>query len=128
LEPSIPEDIVHFIRECIDRLETLDVLLRLQSAPERSWTIRQISDEMRSSPLAIESALESLLRHGLLEKDGTSFRFRPRDAALEDKTSRLAACYRERRTAVITTIFSKPNEAIRGFAEAFRFKKGRSDG
>jgi hypothetical protein len=128
LEPSIPEDVVHFIRECIDRLETLDVLLLLQSARTRAWTIRQVSDEMRSSPLAVEGALQTLHSRGLLGKDGETFTFRPGNSELEEKTSRLAACYREKRTAVITTIFSKPNEAVRSFAEAFRIKKGGSDG
>jgi len=119
---------VHFIRECIDRLETLDVLLLLQTGRARAWTVRQVSDEMRSSSLAVASALETLHSRGLLAKDDDTFSFRPRNAELEEKTSRLAACYREKRTAVITTIFSRPNEAVRSFAEAFRIKKGGSDG
>jgi hypothetical protein len=126
-EQSIPEDVAHFLRECIDRLETLDVLLLLQSSRPRAWTARQVSDEMRSSPLAVESALQALLGRGLLATDGTAFSFHPRSADLDEKTSRLAACYREKRTAVISTIFSKPNEAVRSFAEAFRLKKGGSD-
>jgi hypothetical protein len=128
LEQSIPEDLAHFIRECIDRLETLDVLLLLQSTPTRAWTVRQVSDELRSAPQAVESTLQGLLGRGLLAKDGEAFVFRPSSAELEEITSRLAACYREKRTAVITAIFSKPNEAVRSFAEAFRLKKGRSDG
>jgi len=128
LEPSIPEDMVHFIRECIDRLETLDVLLLLQTARARAWTVREVTDEMRSSPLAVASALETLHSRGLLAKDDETFSFRPRNAELEEKTLRLAACYREKRTAVITTIFSRPNDAVRSFAEAFRIKKGGSDG
>lgn len=128
MEPSIPKDVADFIRECIDRLETLDVLLLLQSARTRTWTVRQVSDEMRSSPLAVESALQTLHSRGLLGKDDDTFVFRPRNAELDEKTSRLAACYREKRTAVITIIFSRPNEAVRSFAEAFRIKKGGSDG
>ena len=128
LEPSLPEEITHFIRECIDRLETLDVLLLLHASPSRAWTTREVSDEMRSSPLAAETALATLLQHGLVSDDAGRFSFRPKDAKLAETTARLAACYREKRTAVITTIFSRPNEAVRSFAEAFRFKKGRSDG
>jgi hypothetical protein len=128
LEPSIPPDLLRFIRECIDRLETLDVLLLLQATPARLWTVSQVSDEMRSSPLAAETALETLALRGLVEKRHNVFAFHPRDAQLLDKTTRLAAFYREKRTAVITAIFSRPNEAVRGFAEAFRFKKGGSDG
>jgi DNA-binding IclR family transcriptional regulator len=128
LEPSIPHDLAQFIQRCIDRLETLDLLLLLQSNAAREWTVRQLSDEMRSSPLATESALAMLLRHGFVAKDGETFRFRPLTPELEETTRRLAACYRERRSAVIAAIFSRPSEAVRSFAEAFRIKKGGSDG
>ena len=63
-----------------------------------------------------------------MAKDADRFSFRPKDANSAATIARLAACYREKRTAVITTIFSRPNDAIIGFAEAFRIKKGRSDG
>lgn len=128
MEPSIPHDLAQFIQRCIDRLETLDLLLLLQSNAARAWTVQQLSDEMRSSTLATESALAMLLRHGFVAKDGHTFRFRPSTPELEETTRRLAACYRERRSAVIAAIFSRPSEAVRSFADAFRFKKGGSDG
>jgi hypothetical protein len=128
LESSLPEDIVQFIRRCINTLGTLDVLLLLHASPSRAWTAREISDELRSSPLAAGTALATLVHSGLVAKDGERFSFRPKHADSAATIARLAACYRERRTAVITTIFSRPNEAILGFAEAFRFKKGPSDG
>jgi hypothetical protein len=128
LEPALPADVLHFIRECIDRLETLDVLLFLQAGPERVWTVPQVANEMRSSTLAISGVLETLHRRGLLSREGEGFRFRPREVALKDATARLAICYREKRTAVITAVFSQPSGSVRHFAEAFRFKKGKSDG
>ena len=69
-----------------------------------------------------------MMRRGLLAKEGDSFVFRPRSAELEQRAMSLAACARERRTAVITAIFSGPSVAVRTFADAFRFKKGGSDG
>jgi hypothetical protein len=128
VERTLPEDLVHFIRECIDRLETLDLLLLLHGTRGKAWTVRQLSDEMRSSPMAAETALGTLVVHGLVAKQGEMYVFSPRTATLEEKTVRLAACYRERRTAVIEVIFSRPSDAVRGFAEAFRIRKGRSDG
>ena len=119
---------MHFIQKCIDRLETLDLLLLLQSTSKRTWTIKQLSDEMRSSALATESALATLLAQGLVAKEDETSHFRPITPELEETTRRLAACYRERRTAVIAVIFSRPSDAVRSFAEAFRIKKGRSDG
>jgi hypothetical protein len=47
---------------------------------------------------------------------------------LDLMTRHLATCYREKRTAIITLIFSRPADAVRGFANAFKLKKGPSDG
>jgi hypothetical protein len=128
LETSVPNDVAEFIRECIDRLETLDVLLLLQSSEDRAWTVQQISDEMRSSPFAVQSSLEVLVLRGLVTAVPAGYRFLPRTPELAQKTRGLSACYRERRAAVITVIFSGPGDAVRSFAEAFRLKKGPSDG
>jgi hypothetical protein len=128
LESSLPEDIVQFIRRCINTLGTLDVLLLLHASPSRAWTAHEISGELRSSPLAADTSLATLVHGGLVAKDGDRYSFRPKDADTADTITRLAACYRDRRTAVITTIFSRPSDAVLGFAEAFRIKKGPSDG
>jgi DNA-binding IclR family transcriptional regulator len=122
-ETSVPPDVAQFIRQCIDRLETLDVLLLLQATSSKDWTVQQISDEMRSSLLAAETAIATLLTHGLVSREGSGYRFRPATPGLEEQTQRLAACYRERRAAVITQIVSRRTDSIRSFADAFRIKK-----
>jgi hypothetical protein len=128
LDQPLPQDVLHFIKEYIDRIASLDVLLLLHSTPTRAWTANEVSNEMRSSPRSAEGTLNTLQSRGLLAKEGETFRFRPRSTDLEEKTARLAECYRLRRIAVLTAIFSGPNEAVRSFAEAFRFRKGGSDG
>ena len=128
MDTSVPQDIVQFIRECVDTLGTLEILLLLQSSAGRAWTVKQISDEMRSSPLAAESSLDVLTVRGLVSLIADGYLFRPRTADLESKTRGLAALYQERRAAVITIIFSRRGDAVRSFAEAFRIKKGPSDG
>jgi hypothetical protein len=128
LEPSVPQDIVLFIRECVDTLGTLEILLLLRSSGGKAWTVQQISDEMRSSPLAVECSLDVLIVRGLVTQTADGYLFRPRTGDLGSKTQRLAALYYERRTAVIAIIFSRRGDAVRSFAEAFRIKKGPSDG
>jgi hypothetical protein len=66
--------------------------------------------------------------HGLIVKEGGAYSFRPLTPDLEEKTRKLAACFRERRTAVITFIFSRPAEAVQSFADAFKIKKGGPHG
>lgn len=128
METSVPQDIVLFIRECVDTLGTLEILLLLQSSGGRARTVQQISDEIRSSPLAVECSLDVLIVRGLVSQTADGYLFRPRTGDLESKTQRLAALYHERRAAVITIIFSRRGDAVRSFAEAFRIKKGPSDG
>jgi DNA-binding MarR family transcriptional regulator len=126
VETSIPQNLVDFIRTCIDGLGTLEILFLLSATPGRSWTIQQISDEMRSSTLAVESSLAVLVDRGLVSRNEDGYLFQPRTIELENRTRELVACYREKRAAVITTIFARPAEAVRSFAEAFRIKKGRA--
>jgi hypothetical protein len=129
LEPSIPHDVLLFIRRYIHRLETLEVLALLQSRPGKTWSAKQVSDEMRSSPLAAETALATLAGHGLIARVQSEFSFPPASAELQKQTRRLLACYREKRTGVIAAIFSTPTSAaILSFAEAFKMKKDKPDG
>jgi len=104
------------------------VLALLQSTPGRSWSAKQVSDQMRSSPVAAETALATLVGHGLVAREGAEFTFRPARAELEEQTRRLVACYKDKRTGVIAAIFSSPAPAILSFAEAFKIKKGNPDG
>ena len=124
---TLPEDLARFVRECIDRLETLDLLLLLQSS-QRRWTVLQLKAEMRSSEMGVELGLGILSVRGLVVKEGDAYLFRPKSPELEKMTLDLAACYPERRAAVIQAIYSRPSEALRSFADAFRIKKGGNSG
>lgn len=124
---TIPEDLARFVRECVGRLETLEVLFLLQSS-ERRWTVQQLKAEMRSSEMSVELGLGILCARGLVVKENDAYLFRPKSPVLEKMTLDLAACYPERRAAVIEAIYSRPRESVRSFADAFRIKKGGDNG
>jgi len=124
---TIPEDLARFVRESVDRLETLDLLLLLQSS-ERGWSVQQLKAEMRSSEMSVELGLGILCARGLVVKENDAYLFHPKSPVLEKMTLDLAACYPERRAAVIEAIYSRSGEAVRGFADAFRIKKGGDNG
>ena len=129
MESPLPEDVKQFIRGCIDRLETLEVLLLLQASGRKVWTSTEVSEQMRSSRLAIETAFAGLVSKGLIiQHAAEGYSYQPQTPELDGAVVRLAACYREKRTAVISFIFSAPSDAVRRFAEAFRIKKGPTDG
>ena len=106
-QDPIPERIKQFIWRCIDRLETLDVLLVLCANARRMWSLEELRREMRSSPLAVEMALRELASNGLIGEEDGRFGFRPETLDLEELTRRLAECYRDKRTAIITLIYSR---------------------
>jgi DNA-binding IclR family transcriptional regulator len=113
-------------------LEALEVLALLQSAPGTAWSAKQVSEELRSSRVAAETTLGTLVGHRLVARNQDKFVFSPATAQLAEQTRRALACYKEKRTAVITAIFSAPTPAIRSFAEAFNLKldkkKDKPDG
>lgn len=120
---ALPEHLVRFLHENIDRLETLDVLVILHADPSKSWRPSELSAHMRSSVLAAETALERLIGGGLVTREGDAHVFRPRTKDLDEQVQELVTCYREKRTAVITAIFSRPSRALQTFADAFKIKK-----
>jgi len=104
-DSSLPEQVLHFIRNYIDRLETLEVLALLIAAPARHWTIDELSRQMRSSDAASTMALDALVRAGLAEREGHTFFFQAASAELERGARNALDCYRDRRASVIGAIY-----------------------
>ncbi|HTX03259.1 MAG TPA: hypothetical protein VMD07_06225 [Candidatus Acidoferrales bacterium] len=124
---AFPSDVESFIAYCIDSVEQVEVLLLMRVHAERSWTIAELSEHLRSSRRSVGLRLGSLVAHGLVARDGMSFRY----AAADDDDAlveRLGAVYDERRSAVIDRIFSERRDPMRQFADAFRLREDHSDG
>src|SRR5579884_1936787 len=120
-ERAFPSDVESFIAYCIDSVEQVDVLLLLASRPGEPRTIDDLSRDLRSSRRSVALRLSSLVAHGLVARDGMSFRYA---ASAEDDAlvKRLANVYEQRRSAVIERIFKERPDPMRSFADAFRLK------
>jgi uncharacterized protein YhaN len=96
----------------------------MRRSPERSWNARELDRELRSSALIVSGALAKLIAAGLVveEQDGI-YRYQPARPMLGELIDKLAQTYAEFPVAVTQAILSAPNQQIRTFAEAFRFKK-----
>lgn len=119
---SFPSDVESFISYCIDSVEQIEILLLLSATSDKTWTIEELSDHLRSSPQSVGLRLSSLVAHKLVARDGMSFRYAPSPAD-DELVKRLASVYQERRTSVIDYIFSKRSDPMRSFADAFRIGK-----
>lgn len=103
------------------------MLLLLQRVA-RAQSATDVANELRIDVSSAQRRMENLADRGLADKDGAGFVYRannPRDGQVRA----LADAYRERRVAVITLIFSKPQkqDPAKALAEAFKLKRGPSD-
>jgi hypothetical protein len=100
------------------------VILLLHERSGEQWTDESVARELRINPVSTAVRLKALAARGLLaSKDGVAFRYAPTTTTLDMTVRRVAECYKERRVSVITAIFSRPNEHVRIFADAFRLRK-----
>ena len=113
-----------FIREHIQSVEQIEILALVLSAPGREWTARAIDQSLRSSEQSIARRLANFAGGGLLVESGDAektYRYKPRDAALEAAAAETVHAYKARPVLVIETIF-KPEDPAQSFADAFRIR------
>lgn len=121
---SLPLDIKSFLIENIDSVSHLEVLLRLFENPNEWFNAEKVSKESRSNLSSATAQLENLKSHGLLIKNEShQYMYQPVSEELSEKVVKLNHLYHEKPVAVISTIFDKPSDKLKGFADAFKFKK-----
>lgn len=107
-------------------VEQLEILLLLRAHRGRDWSAEEIAKELRIAALSAANRLLDLAGRGLLvEASPGRFRYEPNDQALGAAVEGLAKVYPERRVSVIEIIFSKPNDVIRTFADAFKLRRDK---
>ncbi len=130
-DAGLPPRVQRFITTHIDSLEKLEVLLLLRARSEREWTASAVSLELRITESSAAMRLADLAARGLLVSNGAtppSYCFRPKDSEDVQAVAELAMVYGAKRVSVISFIFSRPLDKVRGFAEAFVLKKDKDGG
>ncbi|MBA3533923.1 MAG: hypothetical protein H0T73_18545 [Ardenticatenales bacterium] len=131
---TVPENVSAFVIEHIHSVEHLEILLLLQKSPEKVWNATEVSQALSFHPASTATRLAELHTYGLLEvKDQEKttspprYCFSPKTAALAAAVTSLAEVYKHRPVAVITLIYSKPQDHIRSFSDAFKLKKDKDE-
>jgi len=112
------------IDQCIRTVGHLETLLFLYQNSSTAYSALEISRELRTNEALAEHQLEELCPQ-MIGKSGERYIFtsnKENDAVLQE----LSDLYRERRHAIINTIYtgkSEPPDALRSFADAFKLKK-----
>lgn len=125
---DLPDDVQAFLREHVTSVMQLEVLLHLRAAPA-ACTPMQVSREVGGSVDAAIGCLRALEQTGLVEQvDDESellYRFAPRSKKLSEGVAAVADSYARRKVAVVTQIFSRPDDPLQSFSDAFRIRRGR---
>jgi hypothetical protein len=118
------DEILAFVRDAIRSVWTLELLLLLQREPDRAWPIPDLVAALHANARLVSDSLAALGAAGLATTSEAGLhRYGPASKALAEAVAELAGLYERKPTAVVRTILSAPNDKIRIFADAFRFKK-----
>jgi hypothetical protein len=126
---NVPAAVAKLVREHINAVEQLEILLLLQGNP-KEWTALAVSEQIRTGLESARARLVDLEARGFVVRTGDSeptFRYAPADRTLEPVVAALAKTYAEKRYTIINLIFSKPVDKIRVFADAFKLRNDEDD-
>ncbi len=119
---SLNDDLRAFIHAHIHSVEQLEILLLLRRERSRLFTGEDVARELRVHPASATRWLDDLTGRRFAVHDGERFQFHPEGPTAERDVNALAAAYADARVTVVQLIFSKPSDALRTFADAFKFK------
>lgn len=123
-DTPISRDLRNFIASNIQSVEQLEILCLLAEEPSKAWTVAETYRLIQSTEKSVQEGLQYFVARELLTADANgAFRFLPKTSMLNASTMELIKAYRERRVAVIETIYKKPLEPAQHFADAFRLRK-----
>jgi hypothetical protein len=127
---DLPPELRAFILDNISSVAQLEALLLLRRSGTE-WTLDALHRELRVEREGAAAQLTALVRSGLASMRAgaePAYRYAPREKRAADLVDALAAAYEDRRVTVIGTIYSRPSDTIRSFADAFRLRKDEDDG
>ena len=116
-------DLLAFVRSSIPSIWALELLLLIRRAAPGYLTRDELVQHLRATPTLIDRLLERLEAARLVSRNDTgAVRFECGSPELENLCEALATAADERPIALRDAIISMPNEKLRDFSEAFRFK------
>jgi hypothetical protein len=122
-EGVLDPDLLAFIRSAIRSVWALELLVLMRERAPASLRRDDVVAELRATPSLVGRLLNELEAAGLITCEGDGCRFAPASPVLDALTADLVKAYRERPVAVVDAIVSSPNDRLKDFADAFRFKE-----
>ena len=114
----LPEEVQGFLREHVEAIEALEVMLLLQAQPSRAWTAIAAAHELRLHPHSVARRLDAFVDRQIAARTGEdgAVRYAAR-GDLGRAIARVAEVYRTQRNAVISFVLTSPSEKVQTFPE-----------
>ena len=122
-KPQFSEELRTFIRNRIQTVLRLEVLLLLHARQSRSFNAAEVADELGFETEATQDQLSALTAIGLVVRsthDESRYQYQPADATLGSTVDQLAAAYSTQRVPILSVILADASDRTRLFAQAFR--------
>lgn len=117
-------DVLAFAATSIKSVWALELLFLLRRGHERAWGTAELVRELRSSDVVVSEALSSLQSAGLVaEAADKLYRYQPRTPELDKFAAATERLYAAKPMAITKAIMSAPNDKLRIFSDAFKFKE-----
>jgi predicted transcriptional regulator len=124
---QISKDLRTFIKEKIQTVLRLEVLLLLHDQRPRAFTAAEVANELGFENETTAKELTVLEKSGLVVQSRTesktekfSYRYHPLNATLGSMIEQLARGYSKHRVSILSVMLSAHPDRTRLFAEAFR--------
>ena len=124
----ISQDLKKFIKEKIQTILRLEVLLLLHHQQTRSFTVAEVANELGFEKEDVNGQLTALETIGVVVEsnlDKHKYRYQPVNEALRSMVDQLAVGYSSQRVPILSVILAEHTHRTRLFAEAFRIIRGK---
>lgn len=119
----ISQGLKKFIKEKIQTVLRLEILLLLHHHQIRSFTAAEVANELGFEKEEVNGQLTALETIGVVVEsnlDKHKYRYQPVNEALRSMVDQLAVGYSNQRVPILSVILAEHTDRTRLFAEAFR--------
>ena len=119
----ISQGLKKFIKEKIQTVLRLEILLLLHHQQTRSFTVAEVANELGFEKEDVNGQLTALETIGVVVEsnlDKHKYRYQPVNEALRIMVDQLAVGYSSQRVPILSVILAEHTDRTRLFAEAFR--------
>ena len=119
---QISKGVKRFIREQIQTVPKLEVLLLLHREQSHPFTLAEVANELGFENETAREQLMALEAIGLIETNSekSKYSYHPANKRLSSIANRLAVAYPKQRVPILSAILAEEPNKVRRFVEAFK--------